>query len=101
MARRFWAPLTAAGSVLCIAGCGLVPLVTYLRNEGVRSALVVDSYDAWADKHTGIDHPYDVKIWNVTNLLEVLEAGAKPRFDEVSFRTRPRATSPARCGSTP
>ena len=86
MARRFWAPLTAAGSVLCIAGCGLVPLVTYLRNEGVRSALVVDSYDAWADKHTGIDHPYDVKIWNVTNLLEVLEAGAKPRFDEVSFR---------------
>ncbi|KAH8098035.1 hypothetical protein JL720_957 [Aureococcus anophagefferens] len=85
MARRFWAPLTAAGSVLCIAGCGLVPLVTYLRNEGVRSALVVDSYDAWADKHTGIDHPYDVKLWNVTNLLDVLEAGAKPGSTNGAF----------------
>ena len=78
-------PLGVCGFLLCAIGCGLVPLVMFVRDGMIRELLITDTYDEWSDKHTGIDHPYTVHIWNVTNLLAVVEGGAKPAFEEHTF----------------
>ena len=78
-------PLGVCGFLLCAIGCGLVPLVMFVRDGMIRELLITDTYDEWSDKHTGIDHPYTVHIWNVTNLLAVVEGGAKPAFEEYTF----------------
>lgn len=77
--------LTCVGIVLAAVGCGLVPLVEHLLKERIEAMLVVDTYDKWSDRHTDLDHPYFVYMWNVTNLLAVLEDGAKPHLTEHKF----------------
>ena len=74
----------AAGGLALIALAATLPTLVELNiKENVRASVVVDTYKAWNKKEVGVRRPMNVHVWNVSNLKDVLDAGAKPQLSKV------------------
>jgi len=84
---RLGCALGVAGVILLVAGAVLIAVTEAVIRQGVRDAVVIDTNEKYDDRIKDVEHPYDVHMWNCTNLLAVLE-GREPkvRFEQVSFK---------------
>lgn len=80
--------LAVTGAVLMVLGAILVPVTDAVIRLGVRSATKVDTKQKFEDRLTAIRSTYDTRIFNITNLREVLEDGAKPHVTEHEYKMR-------------
>lgn len=92
--------LTPLALCLLCAGVTLILLASFLNmtSRAVMRSLVedgvkMDSSSKFDDRLESADEDYDVHIWNVTNLEDVLEKGAKPNLDLLKFPMKDKETN--------
>ena len=77
------AGLASCGVALVALAASLPTLVELNIKENVRASVVVDTYKAWHKAHVNVHRPISVHAYNVSNLKDVLDAGAKPQLTKV------------------